>query len=240
VKKIRLSKWLAQAGVASRRACEELIFAGKVKVNDTIELTPQTLVNEEDKIEVNGELVSSIPKKVFFILNKPKGYVCSHVGNSRTKLVVDLFEEENLRLFTVGRLDKDTEGLLIVTNDGHFANQIIHPSKNICKEYVVKTDHEITAEHLIAISRGALVEGVFVKPVAVKKVRKGTIKITIAEGKKREIRVILESLGLKVLELKRIRIGNLQLGTLPVGTYRPMTERDKSQIFEQIHEEKKP
>lgn len=230
--KKRLSKFLASAGVASRRACETLIFDGKVKVNGEVALLPQTLVDEKDKITVNDKSINSVEEKVYYILNKPVGYVCSTKGSKNTKLVLDLFEDVEERLFTVGRLDKDTMGLLIVTNDGHFANRVIHPSANIQKDYLAKTDREITPEHLIAISNGTLVEGVFVKPIRVTKVRKGTLKITITEGKKREVRVLMEAAGLNIKELTRIRIGGLQLGPLPLGSWRPMTEREKELLLE--------
>lgn len=231
-KKQRLSKWLAASGVASRRACEDLIFAGRVKVNKEVVHLPQTPVDSNDVILVDNKPITQIEKKVYYLLNKPKGYICSAKGNPKTKLVLDLFEDVEQRLFTVGRLDKDTCGLLIVTNDGLFANQVIHPSANIHKEYLAKTDSEISPEHLIAISNGTLVEGIYVKPIRVKKVRKGTVKITIAEGKKREVRNLLEAAGLQVRELTRIRIGGLQLGSLPIGTWRAMTENEKASIFQ--------
>jgi 23S rRNA pseudouridine2605 synthase len=227
----RLSKTLAAAGVASRRACEEIIFAGRVKVNGTTVLLPQTPVEEKDQIMVDDVLVKSAEPKVYYILNKPVGYICSSFKAKKTKIVLDLFQDNTLRLFTVGRLDKDTEGLILVTNDGHFANDVIHPSRQIHKEYLVKTDHEVTHDHLMAISNGTLVEGTFVKPIKVTKVRKGTLKITIAEGKKREIRHLLQAAGLKVEQLVRIRLGGLHLGPLPLGTWRAMTEKDKQAIF---------
>lgn len=231
--KKRLSKYLAASGVASRRACEELIFSGKVVVNGTAVLLPQTLVDENDKITVNDKLVETAEPKAYYILNKPAGYLCTaKKPNQNSKIVLDLFTEVPYRLFTVGRLDKDTQGLLLVTNDGHFANQVIHPSANINKEYLAKTDAEITAEHLKAISSGTLVEGVFVKPVKVTKVRRGTLKLTISEGKKREVRCLLEAAGLKTKELTRIRIGALQLGPLPPGSWRSLTEKEKALIFQ--------
>lgn len=231
-KKIRLSKFLAAAGVASRRACEELIFAGKVSVNGSVALLPQTMVDNNDSIIIDGKKVSQAEPKVYYLLNKPAGYVCSARKNNSTKIVLDLFGDVKYRLFTVGRLDKDTQGLLLVTNDGHFANQVIHPSAEIHKEYLVKTDVDITADHLTAISSGTLVEGVFVKPIRVTKVRRGTIKVTIGEGKKREVRLLLEAAGIKVRELSRIRIGNLHLGPLEIGSWRPLTDTDKKLIFE--------
>lgn len=231
--KQRLSKVLAGAGVASRRACEELIFQGVVKVNDQIVKVPQTMVDlEVDKIMVRDRAIEDSEDKVYYLLNKPKGFLCTaHRSSNQSKLVLDLFQDEGHRLFTVGRLDKDTEGLLIVTNDGHFANQVIHPSANIDKEYLVKTDQEISHDHLVAIGHGTLVEGVFVKPVRVEKVRRGTLKIVISEGKKREVRLLLDAAGLQTVSLTRIRLGGLQLGPLPVGTWRPLTEKEKQLIF---------
>lgn len=231
--KQRLSKVLAGAGVASRRACEELIFDGLVKVNGQIVKVPQTLVDlEEDSISVRDQSINQTEDKVYYILNKPAGYICSTRSSSgQSKLVLDLFEGEGHRLFTVGRLDKDTEGLLLVTNDGHFANKVIHPSANINKEYLVKTDQEVTHDHLIAIAQGTLVEGAFVKPVRVEKVRRGTIKVVIGEGKKREVRMLLDAAGLKTISLTRIRVGGLHLGALPLGSWRPLTEKEKQLIF---------
>jgi 23S rRNA pseudouridine2605 synthase len=223
--KNRLSKFLAAAGVASRRTCEEMIFAGRVAVNGIITLVPQTPVNTQDNITVDGEQVSLEEKKVYYMLNKPANYLCTSLKTGSSKIVLDLFEGVPYRLFTIGRLDKDTQGLLLLTNDGHFA-------ANIHKEYLVKTNEEITAEHLEAISKGTLVEGTFVKPIRVSKVRRGTLKITIGEGKKREVRLLIEAAGLKTKELTRIRIGALHLGPLPVGTWRELTEREKELIFE--------
>lgn len=228
----RLSKILAQSGVASRRKAEELIFDGKVKVNGEIVKIPQTLVDpEKDKIAVSGKPVG-LEKKLYFVLNKPKGYLCTSIDADPEKSVLSLIDEDE-RLFTVGRLDKDTEGLLIVTNDGHFANDIIHPSKNIEKEYLVKVAAEITHENLVALSKGAFIDGDFVKPLKVTKVRGGTFKIVIAEGKKREVRLLCDNLGLKVIHLKRIRIGALVLGSLEPGEYREMNENDKKAVLKQ-------
>jgi 23S rRNA pseudouridine2605 synthase len=230
--KNRLSKFLAAAGVASRRHCEELIFDGRVTVNGVVILQPQTMVNEKDHICVDGKKIQSAEAKVYYILNKPPGYVCTAKKTGHSRIVLDLFQDVPYRLFTVGRLDKDTQGLLLVTNDGHFANEVIHPSADIHKEYLAKTDSEISADHLAAISNGTLVEGIFVKPIRVTKVRRGTLKVTISEGKKREVRMLLDAAGLKVKELTRIRIGGLHLGPLPVGSWREMTDKEKSLIFE--------
>jgi 23S rRNA pseudouridine2605 synthase len=228
----RLSKALAAAGVASRRAAEEIIFAGRVKVNGAVVMIPQTLVNwEEDTILVDEAPLRGEERKVYFILHKPHGYICSNTRIGSKKLVTDLFTHLNLRLFTVGRLDRDTTGLLLVTNDGHFANKVIHPSSNIAKEYLVKASQEITDVHLKTISKGIYVEGSFVRPVRVEKVRKGTLKVVVKEGKKREVRLMVQEAGLDILELSRIRIGGLRLGSLPEGTFREMTESEKKELF---------
>lgn len=230
--KQRLSKVLAAAGVASRRACEELIFDGKIKVNGQVVRVPQTMVDlAEDRILCRNEPIQQTEDKVYYLLNKPPGFICSTRRTSQSKLVLDLFQDEGHRLFTVGRLDKDTQGLLLVTNDGQFANQVIHPSANIQKEYLAKIDEEITHEHLVAISSGTLVEGAFVKPIRVEKVRRGTLKIIIGEGKKREVRHLLQAAGLQIKELTRIRLGGLHLGPLAVGQWRVLGEKEKKSIF---------
>ena len=228
----RLSKALAAAGVASRRACEELIFDGKVTVNGKIVLTPQTLVSwENDEICVDEVPLKKEQEKVYFILNKPKGYICTNIRMGSKKLVIDLFQDLPYRLFSVGRLDRDTTGLLIVTNDGHFAQDVIHPSKGLTKEYLVKTTQEITHDHLALISRGGMIEGTRVKPFRVTKMRKGTVKIVVREGKKREVRLLVQKAGLEIVSLHRIRIGSLVLGNLDVGEYRPLTEKEKALLL---------
>lgn len=228
----RLSKALAAAGIASRRACEEIIFGGRVQVNGVTILLPQHHIDwSKDKITVDGQGLRSEQKKFYYVLNKPPGYICTSTRPGRHRIVLDLFPESRERLFTVGRLDKETSGLIIVTNDGHFANKVIHPSSNITKEYIVKTPFEITPEHLEALSQGARVDDKWVRPTSVFKVRKGTFKISVQEGKKHEVRIIAERAGLKVTELTRIRIGSLLLGSLPMGEYRDLTEKDKELLF---------
>lgn len=232
MEKNRLSKVLAQAGIASRRACEEIIFSGRVRVNGKTCFVPQTPVSlKSDDIRVDEQRVRQEEKKVYYILNKPVGYLCTNSRLGSKKIVLDLFEPMDHRLFTVGRLDRDTSGLLLVTNDGHFAQKVIHPSSNISKEYLVKVQEEVTIEHLECISKGAFVEEKWVKPIKVAKMRRGTVKVIINEGRKREVRVLVEKAGLEILELTRIRIGGLMLGNLPEGSFRTMTESDKAAIF---------
>ena len=231
--KKRLSKVLASAGIASRRASEELIFKGRVTVNDEVKLFPQTLVyTQKDQICVDKKKKKKEKKKVYYILNKPHGFICSNAPLKKKKRIVDLFAHLPYRLFTIGRLDRDTTGLLLVTNDGHFANKVIHPSSNIQKEYLIKTLQEVTDLHLKQISKGIFIEGSFVKPIRVVKVRKGTLKIAVKEGKKREVRLLVQGANLEILELSRIRIGGLLLGPIAEGDFRPMTETEKQIIFQ--------
>lgn len=226
----RLAKILAQAGIASRRACEELIFAGRVSVNGSTVYVPQTMVHPtKDTISVDRKPVA-LEKKVYYIFNKPKGYICSNVLNRKT--IYRFFEEIPQRLFSIGRLDKDTEGLLILTNDGFFAQDIIHPSKNILKEYIVKTNKEISDDHLRTMTAGTMIENVFIRPHLVEKVRKGTVRIVIGEGKKHEVRKLVEAAELKIYALKRVRIGGLRLGLLPTGAFRELTEKEKLLVFQ--------
>ena len=226
----RLNKYLAEAGIGARRKVETLIFAGQVAVNGELCLLPQTRVHPgKDKITVCGEKVK-LPGKIYLIINKPVGYTCSHKRLGKGALVYDLLPQDS-RLFSVGRLDKETSGLLIATNDGDFSQEVIHPSKRIEKEYIVKTNQEITHLHLTTISRGTRVTGVWVKPRSVVKVRKGTLKVVVIDGRKREVRELMQAAGLKVLELKRVRIGGLKLGTLPVGASRELSEQEREQVL---------
>jgi 23S rRNA pseudouridine2605 synthase len=229
---IRLSKVLAAAGVASRRKCEEIIFDGRVTVNGKKVTVPQTLVNaQKDSIAIDGQKIKTAEQKVYYIFNKPRGFECTNALHKK-KRVLSFFEDQGLRLFTIGRLDRDTSGLLLVTNDGHFANQVIHPSSDIEKEYLVKVDREVEHAHLVKISKGMMIEHTFVKPKKVLKVRKSTIKIIVTEGKKRQVRQLVEQADLNVHSLCRIRIGGLRLGTLKEGDFRPLTKREKELIFE--------
>lgn len=231
--KKRLSKTLAAAGIASRRGCEDLIFGGRVAVNGFIVRTPQTLVDiADDVIAVNGQKIKNEEKKLYFLLNKPAGYICTTVEKKLgAKRVLDFFSHLPYRLFTAGRLDVATAGLIVVTNDGLFANRVIHPSFNVSKEYLAKTDQEITYEHLQALFEGVWIENAHVRPLSVKKVRKGTLKIVVTEGKKHEVRTLLESAQLTIRELVRLRIGPLTLGALAPGEYREMTPQEVKHFF---------
>lgn len=226
----RLSKVLAAAGVASRRSCEELIFEGRVTVNGSVCNTPQTRVDpKKDMIYVNGNrLPKKLPPKVYLALNKPKGYICSS-GETQTKSVISLFSDymkswdkrnpgqPKPRLFTVGRLDVATTGLIIVTNDGEFAQKISHPSSGLSKEYIATIDGAVNKRHLLAISEGTMVDGVKCIPDAVELLpqqpdkSRPRIRIVVHEGRNHEVRELVKSAGLQIYSLKRMRIGAFRL-----------------------------
>jgi len=231
-KKQRLSKVLAATGIASRRACEKLIFDKKITVNGEVITLPQTLVDpNKDVVRMQDVLIPTKEEKVYYILNKPRGYICSNISSTSKKLVINLFAPVQKRIFTIGRLDRDTTGLLLLTNDGHFAHKVMHPSTNLTKEYLVKTHQEITHQHLKILAGGMFIEKKWVQPVKVKKIRRGTIKIGVKEGKKRELRLIVQNAGLDLVSLMRIRIGGLNLGSLEEGQWRKLRETEKSLVF---------
>ncbi|MBT7264420.1 MAG: rRNA pseudouridine synthase [Waddliaceae bacterium] len=233
-KKQRLSKVLAAAGIASRRGSEKIIFEGKVSVNGVKTLVPQTMVDSDiDKIRVGGKLLNAAEEKKIFILNKPLGYLCSSRRvREDHRLVIDLFRSTGLRLFTVGRLDRDTGGLLFVTNDGAFANDIIHPNSAIEKEYFATVDRAISKDDIAMIMRGVHLDGIFVKPLEVTKINKNTISVIVSEGKKHEVRILVKNAGFKIKSLTRIRIGGLSLPkNLAPGDWRELTKYNKNAIF---------
>lgn len=230
--KTRLSKTLAKAGIASRRAAEELIFAGLVQVNgETIRL-PQFMVDPAtDTIKYKNRQVAVQDNFFYYVMNKPKGYLCTHERKKGEKLIYDLFPKAHPRLFSVGRLDKDTTGLLLITSDGKFAEKIAHPSYGCEKEYLVICSESITSQHLKKLKRGCIIEERLAIPKRVEKIQKTQLSITLQEGIKREIRILVKQCGLTLLTLQRIRIGKLQLRDLPGGTYREMTPREKACFF---------
>lgn len=243
----RLSKILAQAGVASRRNSEELIFQGKVTLNGSVCKLPQTRVDIlKDSIYVNGNrLPKKLPPKIYFALNKPKGYICSN-GKEELKSVVSLFDDDfwntwakinpglpKPRLFTVGRLDVATTGLIIVTNDGDFAQEISHPSSNLTKEYIATIEGSVHKRHLLVVSEGTEIEGVHCTPASVEllpsqpEMLRSRIRIVVNEGRNHEVRELLKNAGLEVFSLKRVRIGGFRLpSNLGLGKYVELKSSD--------------
>ena len=225
---MRINKFLATCGVASRRKCEELIKNGKVKVNGKIVYDLSTQVNEKkDKVLVDEQQVSFANKYVYIKLHKPKGYICSASDEKGRKTIYELIEGVSKRLFSVGRLDYNTEGLLLLTNDGDLANKLMHPSNEVEKEYIVVVEGEMK-ESECAILRAGVIENGKRMPKAKVEVLKYENKLTrlsvkIDEGQNRQIRRMFECIGKTITLLKRVSIGEIKLGGLARGKFKPLT-----------------
>ncbi len=225
---MRLNKFLAAAGVASRRECDKLIASGHVTVNgNTASLGLE--VSGEDEVFVNGNRVVT-KKNEYYILNKPKGYICSVSDDKGRKTVMDLMPQNVGRIYPVGRLDYDSEGLLIMTTDGDLAQKLMHPSNEVSKTYLVKIEGTITESDLNPLRSGIEIDGYVTKKSKahiVETNKKYTkIHITVTEGKNREIRKMFAAIGKEVVLLKRIKIGELSLRGLDRGAYLKLTARE--------------
>lgn len=208
---IRLHKYLSICGVASRRKSEKFIEEGRVKVNGQIIDKMGYVINQNDRVEVDNKLVTP-EKKVYIVLNKPVGYLCTNDDGYDRKTIYDLIKIKDLKLFSLGRLDKDTGGLIILTNDGNFANSIIHPSNNIVKEYIVETSGKVPQELAYNFKKGITIENIVYKAEDVVITGKENIlKIFLKEGKKREIREVFKYYSVRIKSLKRVALGGLRL-----------------------------
>jgi 23S rRNA pseudouridine2605 synthase len=243
VEKIRIQKMIADSGVCSRRKAEELISRGRVKINGH----PVKLGDKcgfKDIITIDGERLY-IPKKKSFryiIMNKPRGYVTTVSDELDRRCVMDLLDDVEDRVYPVGRLDRNSEGLLLFTNDGEFANSIMHPSRHIAKTYRVTVRPDISDEQLIQLSEGVDIDGKRTLPatVIVKDKQPGRVVLlmTIKEGRNRQIRKMCEAVGLEVARLRRTSIGPIKLGMLKPGTYRDLTAEELRAIRNAIGKEK--
>ena len=226
---MRINKFLAACGVASRRDCDELIKQGLVKVNGK-KADLGSEVSEDDEVTVSGNRVT-LKKNEYYILNKPKGYICSVSDDKGRKTIMDLLPATAGRIFPVGRLDYDSEGLIIVTTDGELAQRLTHPSNEIPKTYLVKIEGTLTEAALNPIRSGIEIEGGYVtkkcKAHIVETNKEFTkIHITITEGKNREIRKMFAAIGKEVTLLKRIKIGELTLRGLNRGDWRKLSREE--------------
>lgn len=241
---LRLQKYLADCGVASRRASEELIKSGRVAVNGEIVREMGVIVDETtDEIMFDGQVVTPVNKKIYVMLNKPVGYVTTVSDEKGRPTVLDLVSDIQDRLFPVGRLDYDTEGLLLLTNDGDLTYKITHPKNDISKTYVAEVGGNISMDTIIKLRSGVVIDGYKTKPAEVEVVgatQYGTkIEITIKEGKNRQIRKMFEVLGCTVKRLKRIKEAGLVLGHLPVGKWRKLSESEINMLKKIGSESKK-
>ena len=231
MEEIRINKYIASCGICSRRSAEEIILVGRVKINGQVVTELSAKVKQGDTVEVDGKKISLEQEKVYIMLNKPRGYVTTSKEQFGRPSVLDLLHIPQ-RVFAVGRLDMDSEGLLLLTNDGEFANEIIHPTKHIAKTYEVTLKKEISSEDIEKLKYGVDIGGYITQPAVVQKINVKKIIITIYEGKNRQVRKMCEAVGNKVTNLKRISIGNLKLGELKIGKYKYLTKKDINKIFE--------
>lgn len=238
---MRLQKYLARCGVASRRAAEDMIRAGRVTVDGQAVTDMGHTVAGTEQIEVDGRPVVPEEKKVYLLLHKPEGYVCTVRDPQGRPTVMSLVQGLQERLYPVGRLDWDSSGLLLLTNDGDFAYRLTHPRHEISKCYLALVDGIPSGHELNALRRGVVLDG---RPTAPAQVwctplnpHASEIEIIIHEGRNRQVRRMCEAVGYPVRSLKRIAIGGLALGDLPEGSFRHATEQDLEQIFAEVPSE---
>lgn len=227
---MRIHKVLSDNGIVSRRKAEQLIAEGRITVNGHKAELGQSINPARDIIHIDGERVvfEKRAKKLYIMLNKPRGYVTTLSDELGRRCVAELISEVSTRVYPIGRLDKDSEGLLLLTNDGDFANLIMHPSHHISKTYRVTVRPDISEDQLVALSTGVtLDDGVTTLPAQVqveaKESGRVVLRMTIFEGKNRQIRRMCEALGLEVARLRRISVGPIKLGMLQPGKWRELT-----------------
>lgn len=222
---IRLQKFFTDSGILSRRAAEEAILAGQVRVNGAPAKLGDKVDPENDLVEYQGKPIK--PRiglaHRYVMLNKPRGYVTTLQDEKGRKTVAELVADTHARLYPVGRLDMDSEGLLLLTDDGEFTNRLTHPRHEIPKIYHVSVSPIPTKEQLTALSSPMKIDGYSLLPVKVRKLAPDVLEMTLHEGRNRQIRKMCASVGLRVCTLQRVAIGKLRLGTLPLGKWRELT-----------------
>lgn len=226
--RIRLQKYLSQCAVASRRKSEELILAGKVKVNGKIADLGDKIDPKRDTVTVSGKKIVSSKKHYYIMLHKPRGFITTMEDEMGRKCVAELVKDVGARVYPVGRLDRDSEGLLLMTNDGEFANHLTHPSKHVPKTYRVTVRPGVTEDQLFAFNEGIEIDGKKTAPADAHIIEKSenrvVLEVILHEGRNRQIRRMCVALGLEVARLKRTHIGSVKLGMLPQGKWRNLTE----------------
>ena len=232
--KIRVQKYLAERGVASRRGAEEMIAAGRVTVNGRRALIGQSIDPKTAIVAVDGQAVGQQrERKVYLMLHKPRGYVTTAKDRHAARIITELIDRPE-RLYPVGRLDKDSEGLLLMTNDGKLAHALTHPSKSIAKLYRVTLRGQVSETQREQLATGVMLDGRRTLPTEVRlaeeKPDRTVLEFTLREGRNRQIRRMCEALGLEVMRLKRTAIGPLKLGMLPLGQSRALTQDELKRL----------
>ncbi len=232
---MRLNKFLAQSGVASRRKCDELILEGKVKINGKVVKELGVDVNtQNDSVYFDGRRVKPVATNVYFKLHKPKGYVTTASDDKDRKTVLSLMRNVQYRIFPIGRLDYDTEGLLLLTNDGELTNILTHPKNSVAKTYVANIEGVVTDEEIKQLSSGVDIGGYVTKPCSVilldRDDKSTKLEISITEGKNRQVKKMIEAVGKNVAFLKRVSIGEIRLGGLARGEYKELNKKEMQYI----------
>ncbi|MBN1864514.1 MAG: rRNA pseudouridine synthase [Victivallales bacterium] len=230
---MRLDRYLALSGIASRRHSAELVRSGLVSVNGVVADAPGLKVSPEDDVLFRGRRVFP-EERCYVMLNKPRGYICSASDPHACRTIYQLVDIPGHRLFSAGRLDLDSEGLIILTDDGNFAQMLTHPSHGIEKRYLVRTDRPIGRERISEFKKGITDKGELLKAKDVLDAGDGGYIFVMGEGRKREIRRMLSSASLNVELLRRIAVGGLALGNLPVGKWRYLTPEEITATLEPI------
>lgn len=227
---MRLNKYIAHAGIASRRKADELTINGNVKINGLTMREPGYNVKPGDVVEVNGQRISGQEKMEYVLLNKPKGYITSMQDEKGRPVVTELVADVDARLFPVGRLDYNTSGMLILTNDGDLTYRLTHPRHQVTKTYRALVSGVLSKEKLFRLRKGVDIGGFVTSPAQVKIIRQAersaVVDITIHEGKNRQVRKMFAAVGNPVQELQRTAIGDLRLGRLKEGHYRKLTRNE--------------
>ncbi len=231
---MRINKFLAQAGLASRRKAEEFITAGKVKLNGKIVRDLATDVKETDIVVCENKTMHVNDNFVYYKLNKPKGYVSTVGDDKNRKTVMELMRGVRTRIFPIGRLDYDSEGLLLFTNDGELANKLTKPSSKVEKTYIVVIEGDITVDEIKQLSSGVDIGDVTTKPCSItvlnKKENSTRLQVVITEGKNRQIRRMFETINKIIILLKRVQIGEIRLGGLSRGEYAKLSSKELKYI----------
>ena len=229
---MRINKYIASGGLCSRRTAEEYIKAGKVKINGQVITNLATDVDEDnDTVVVDGKKIVPVSRNIYIMFYKPKGCICTLDDDKGRKTIMDYLEDfENKRIFPIGRLDYDTEGLLLMTNDGFLSNRLTQPSSEIPKTYIAKIEGTVAESDLARLRNGVVIDGIRLKRCKIKMLETANnytrLEITIYEGKNREIHKMFETIGKTVVFLKRIKIGDLKLGGLSRGSYRYLSDKE--------------
>ncbi len=233
--KIRLQKYMSECGIASRRKSEELISEGKVKVNGVKAQIGDKINPNKDIVSVDGRKVIKEKKLYYVMLNKPRGFITTMSDEMGRKCVAELVSDINARVYPIGRLDRESEGLLLFTNDGEFANAMTHPTKHVPKTYRVTIRPDITEEQITQLMTGMVIDGRKTMPADVRIITKEpnrvVIEIVLCEGRNRQIRKMCEDLGLEVARLKRVSVGSIKLGMLPQGKWRELTDEEVKRLM---------